>query len=98
MSDAYMTYTSMSQGAADIETVRTNLLTLLASVQSDVTSLGPAFSTETASAAFQAQVADFTTNMTKAFDGLDGLAKILTSGVTTFTDLDTSLSGSARSI
>ncbi len=91
MPDLYLTYSSMDAAAADIATVKEDLVTLLADVRSEVDSLGADFHTQTASSSYESAVTTFVTSMTEAVNGLENLSRFLTGTVDTFTALDTKL-------
>ena len=96
MVDAYLTYSSMDAAALDINTVKTDLLTLLTDVQTEVDGLGTSFQTQTASATFEGVISDFVTGMTKAVTNLENIAGILTGTVDTFEQIDSELANALK--
>ncbi|SFC85269.1 hypothetical protein SAMN04487968_112122 [Nocardioides terrae] len=91
MADAFLTYSSLDAAAADIMTVKDDLLTLLGEVQTAVDGLGSDFHTQVASNTYEHTVTEFVTSTTKALNGLHGVAQILTATVDTFGQADAAL-------
>lgn len=97
MANVSVSYQEMQDQATKMNNARVDIESQLSAVKSQVTALvSGGFVTDAASAQFQTSYDEFNSGVSKALEGMDGMATYLNKAAETFADVDTQLANALK--